>query len=655
MRNRVITIVLIFLAAALAIHVLDRSTRDVRIDATAEDLYSLTPGTLQILDKMQEEGVRPVEITLYFSLTAGKTLPKFIKDFLSYEQYVRSLLKEYERAGRGKIQVAFVDPVPDSDEAQDALDLGLDGKPINQHGDLFFFGMVFQTQTGGKDTIEFLWPDRQETIEHQISKTLYSLLWPKGKRIGVLSSLEVLGAEDNPYLARMLEAQGKKPQEPWLVMRLLRELYQVEKIEPDTDRIPRDLYDLVVVIHPKDLPQQALFALDEWITGGGNAIVLLDPYCIQDEAPQDPQQPWAALQYQPASNLSGLMSAWGITREEDRFTADLKLALNRPTTPNGPAEPVVIDLALKDRHREETLNIQEPMMQGINDLRFFMAGALEVEERAGLTVVPLITSTSSGGTLTIRPGLGGEGLTFMDLGNAAKLRQKLTPGDRPVVLAAKISGLFPTAFPQGLAVPAAEGGEESLREPLPEQERKPATVIVIADVDFIADRVAFNRSMMGMMQTVNDNANLFMNAVDDLLGASELTNVRAKQGIRRPFTLFDEIEEKADEEYQDQERALRDDLTEFQEELQAKQRDMLQKNAALYQKRVQEEVDRLNAKIKEVNRSLFEVRKARRKALESEERKVRLAVMGWMPGLVLILGVGIYLRRRLRERGLRRS
>ena len=110
---------------------------------------------------MNEEGVQPVEITLYFSDTTGKTLPRFIKDFITYERYLRHLLRSYERAAQGKIEVSVIDPVTDSDEAVEAAQDGLEGRAINQHGDQFFFGLTVETQTGSKASIPFLWPEEQ--------------------------------------------------------------------------------------------------------------------------------------------------------------------------------------------------------------------------------------------------------------------------------------------------------------------------------------------------------------------------------------------------------------------------------------------------------------------------------------------------------------
>ena len=215
MSQRTLTIGLLSIITILSIHVLYRVLEGATADVTSQHIYSLSEGTRQILDRMSDEGVQPVEITLYFSETTGNTLPRFIKDFITYERYLRHLLRSYERAAQGKIEVSFIDPFTDSDEAVEAVQDGLEGRAINQHGDQFFFGLTVETQTGSKDSIPFLWPEEQESVEYEISKRLTSLLWPGSKRIGILAGLEVFGTTDNPYLARMLAAQGRQPSEKW--------------------------------------------------------------------------------------------------------------------------------------------------------------------------------------------------------------------------------------------------------------------------------------------------------------------------------------------------------------------------------------------------------------------------------------------------------
>lgn len=678
-RSRLLSIVLIALVTVLAIHVIARNSEALRFDMTDDNLYSLSAGSHEIIEKMQQEGVKPITIKLYFSATTGKSLPKFIKDFLTYERYVRSLLQEYAVASEGKIRVQVIDPLTDSDEAQDALDYGLDGKPINQHGDLFFFGLVFETQTGSKDVIPFLWPNQQETIEYEISKRIYSLLWPSRQRIGVLSGLQVLSEANNPYMAQILAAQGKNPRDSWIAMKLLEERFDVEKIDPETDHISHDDYDLVMVVHPRDMGENVLWALDEWVTTGGNALIFVDAFSLDDQPPQNPQQPWMQLQYEPSSNLDALFNAWGLERPEDQVVVDFELGITRPVSRTGGAERLVYDLVIDGQTRDQTLNTENPVLRGLNDLRFFVAGGLRpVSENGaeegeggsagenGVTLTPLITTTAQGNTLEVKAGFpGSEGLVFQDLNNPAKVRDQFRPGSEPVALAYLVQGRLPPAYPQGADFPASTpppppglppgvqlppptDGEMIHKDPVPEEERAEATVMVFADVDFISDQVAFQNSLFGV-QAANDNHRVLLNAVDTLLGAKELMKVRAKRTIRRPFTRFDEIEEQADRQTQERERNLRAEIESFQQQLQEKTSSLGQSNAALFEKQVQDEVNQLNERLLEANRELREIRKSKRAAIEAEESWVRLTTLWLTPSLVLALGLTLFVRRKRRD------
>jgi ABC-type uncharacterized transport system involved in gliding motility auxiliary subunit len=666
MRNtRLVTIVLVAVITALAVHVVSQIAGGARVDITEDRLYSLTDGTREILEQMRSESAEPIDITLYFSATTGKSLPSFIKQFIVYEDYLRALLQEYERAAGGRLRVHFVDPKPDSDEAQQALDDGLDGKPVNQHGDLFFFGLLFETQTGSKDVIEFLWPDRQEDVEYEISRRIVELLWPSSQRIGVLSSLEMMPNTD-PYMAQLLAAQGRRPPEPWTAVRLLQERYEVRRIEPDATAIPADEIDLLAVVHPRDLPTGALWAVDEWVSKGGNTLIFIDPYSINDLPPQNPQQPWAAAQYTPASDLNRLTEGWGITREADAVAADLALATRRQVSRRGGVEPVIVDLTITRETSDRAVATDHPITRGLESLRLFTAGSLAVETVDGVTVTPLLTTTGEGATLEMRAGFpGGDELVFMDANNPARLMDAFREGSEPVVLAALVRGVLPPAFPEGATFPAApperpqglppgielpppDDAEMITTEPVAEGDRAEATVLVVADTDLLADQVAFQNSLIGTI-AVNDNHKLLLNAVDYLFGAAELMSVRAKSSIRRPFTLFDEIEAAAEQRTLERERELREEIAAFQEEIRTKQGELSRRNAALFEKKLQDDVDALNERVRAAERELREIRKDRRAALESEERRVRFSIMALMPMVVLTLGIVLSVRRRRRR------
>jgi ABC-type uncharacterized transport system involved in gliding motility auxiliary subunit len=681
--KRSVTIFLIAAIAALSIHFTYGLFEGVRADFTDDDIYSLSDGTLRILERMQEEGVQPIEMRLYFSETNGNTLPRFIKDFVTYERYLRHLLRSYERASDGRIRTHFIDPLTDSDEEEDAIKDGLEGRAINQHGDQFFFGLAIETQTGSRDSIPFLWPQEQEAIEYEITKRLTTLAWPASQRIALLSSLEIFGTADNPYLAQMLAAQGRTPSEKWLSVQLLEEAYQVSQLPPDVDHISHDEHDLVLVVHPKELSRKALWALDEWVVTGGKTLIFLDPYSITDTAPENPQQPWAALQYEPASHLDTLLAAWGLEMPRHTVAADFDLAVTRQVVRGGPNESVVVDLQMGP---DDWPDPDNPIVQGLANVRFFMPGVLRevgagtgTEDSEGddeasepsdedreFTLSPLVATTATGSSLRIQPGFGsgtGDGLYYTDLNNAARLRDAYRAGEEAVAIAYQLDGKLPSAFPEGVEFPSTEperppglppdielpppeGTEMVRKDPVPDDQRADTGVLVFADVDLISDQLGFQRNILGIVNAANDNHKLLLNSVDFLLGARELMAVRTARRLDRPFTLFDEIEADAERETLERERQIRAEIEGFQLELQTKQGEITERNAALFQKRLQDEVDLLNEGILESNAELRRIRLQRRTALENEENRIRFSVLGWMPTVVLLFGVGLFLRRR---------
>ena len=128
--------------------------------------------------------------------------------------------------------------------------------------------------------------------------------------------------------------------------------------------------------------------------------------------------------------------------------------------------------------------------------------------------------------------------------------------------------------------------------------------------------------------------------------------VRSKKPVNRPFTLFDEIEAKADERTLEREQELRTEIATFEEQLREKQ--SVANNQALFKKQLQDEVDQLNERIVEANRELIEIRKNKRAALEDQEMFVRVTTLAVTPSLVLAFGLFLFFRRRRLDQQARR-
>src|SRR5450631_3564671 len=89
----------------------------LRLDLTADKIYTLSSGTRALLAKIGE----PVTVDLYFSKNA-EGLPILYKD---YADRVEAMLRQYVRAAGGKLTLNVINPKPDTTEEEKAAAAGL--------------------------------------------------------------------------------------------------------------------------------------------------------------------------------------------------------------------------------------------------------------------------------------------------------------------------------------------------------------------------------------------------------------------------------------------------------------------------------------------------------------------------------------------------
>ena len=58
-------------------------------------------------------------------------------------------------------------------------------------------------------------------------------------------------------------------------------LFDVRDLDASTDKIDSDV-DVLMVVHPKDLTAQTEFAIDQYVLGGGHALIFVDPNAETD-------------------------------------------------------------------------------------------------------------------------------------------------------------------------------------------------------------------------------------------------------------------------------------------------------------------------------------------------------------------------------------
>src|SRR5271170_5353563 len=282
--------------------------RGMRLDLTQNRLYTLSPGTQQVLGELKE----PVNLYFYFSRgTAAKQAPLL----MPYAARVREFLEELSARSGGKIHVTVIDPQPFSDDEDRAAENGL--QSLSGGGDALYFGLVGTNSTDGRASIPSFQADREEFLEYDVAKLINDLGTPKKPVIGLMSSLSLQG-QFNPMTGQMGE--------PWPMLTQLQDLFTIRSLSADADHIDKDV-EVLMLVHPKQLPPKTLYAVDQFVMRGGRVLLLIDPNSGADISGQDPSNPLAAATANHSSDLAPLLASWGVDYDPTKVVGDLSLGL----------------------------------------------------------------------------------------------------------------------------------------------------------------------------------------------------------------------------------------------------------------------------------------------------------------------------------------
>jgi ABC-type uncharacterized transport system involved in gliding motility auxiliary subunit len=658
----VLVLVITFSAVSISQNI---GTR-LKVDITGPKLYTLSKGTKAILAKLNQ----PIKAKLYYAKTAALKGPDQIRYFNSYYEFVKSLLEEYVAASNGMFELEDIDPRPFSDDEEQAIRYGLKRFQITEEEN-FFFGLVVRTQFGVEKVIPFFSPDRQNFVEYDVSYLIDTAITRQKKKIGILSSLPVMGEDVGGYMAQMMRMQGQQPQPPWTIVEQLRRKYEVNEIPTDVNDINN--VDILLVIHPKDLPEKTLFAIDQFVLKGGRTIVCVDPHCYADKPQRNPMQ---FTQQSQSSELNVLLKTWGLEMPKDTFAGDRKLAIPASVSGDQRPEPIIGYLNLT----QECFNHDNVITATLNDVRILFAGVLrevdtgdkkpkDANEPAGsvesttaaakVERTPLILTTNEGNSWSVSSPYE---LMFPD---PAKLMGRFAKGTKPVVMGYLVTGRFKSSFPNGIEIEVdAKDGDSAKTDDGkdPNQPKKmkkhleglsdatgDCAVVVFTDVDFITDGMAYQNAFFGKI-VFGDNSALLMNTVEDLSGSGDLISIRSRGNFRRPFVVVDEIEAQADAETADEVAKINAQMEGFNKELQTIVSSAKEGQEDIVGSTIVQKKRELELKIHQAQRELRDVKLKRRERIDHLGNRLRNFNMAGAPMVILIVAAAVGVRRSVRKR-----
>jgi ABC-type uncharacterized transport system involved in gliding motility auxiliary subunit len=517
--------------------------RGWRLDLTQNRLYTMAPGTERVLASIKE----PINLYFFYSEKLAGGMPQF----KTYGVRVREFLEELAAHSNGKLHLHVIDPQPFSEEEDRAAELGIRGAPLNSEGSQFYFGLAGTNSTDGHGAIEFFDPNKEQFLEYDVVKLIYQLANPKKPVVAWLSTLP---------MAPGFDPQTGRVREPWVIYSEAEQLFNLRPLEPTATQIDPDV-NVLVLVHPKDLPPPLQFAIDQFALRGGHILVFVDPLAEADMTGGDSSNPMAAMAADKSSHLATLLNAWGVRFNSGEVIADRGNALS-VTMHQGEA-PVehlgVLGLGKDSFARDDVITA------GLSNVNVATIGFLEPltgaqacqpVNGARSCFEPLLQSSVDAEPLPVQ--------RFRVLFDPATLLEGFKPTGQRYTLAARVSGnvhsAFPAGPPTGVTLPP---GQVALKT-----SAKPLNLVVFADADLLSDYLwVRQQNFFGqrLTQAWASNGDMVENALDNLAGSADLISVRGRASYLRPFDRVDRLRRAADDRFrakeQELERQLRDTET----------------------------------------------------------------------------------------------
>ena len=458
----------------------NRFLRAYRLDVTEERLHSLTPSSVKVLQNLPE----PVIAKLYYSPELGRRNPEIR---LMYDR-VRQLLDEFSRLEPDNFSYKTYHPKTLDDIEDQAIAAGLQPLPLVDLSQNGFFGLVLTDSADRRQIIPFFALERYGYLEQDIIERLY-MLYHQKKTLGLISGLPVF---DTPFADGYVSPR-------WNIMDEIEKFYDI-RIISNVDDLAK--IDLLMIVHPQNLPEKIVDAIKQYSEFGGKTLLLLDTAAEATRifSPNN-------IEFYP-SNLNGLDKFFGFRFYNELVVADLDNSITVDATKNYSTNPVFTQDVVQFVAPAASMNPDFPITANLQGVLFASVSAI-IPEGNRSAFLPLIKGGDKSGVLS---------------------SEVVYEGKNPT----ELLGMFkPDGKLKFLAALLVENKKDN-----------PFEVVVVADTDFIYD--TFWSSPRTILENnyfipLYDNANFILNSLDYLAGDETLIDLRGKTKKIRRFEGVEEL------------------------------------------------------------------------------------------------------------------
>lgn len=593
------------------------SLRGWRLDLTRNHLYTTAPGTDRILKNIKE----PINLYFFFSEKVANQIPQL----KAYGVRVREFLEELQARSGGNVRLHVIDPQPFSEDEDRASELGVRSTPVGTTGSSFFFGLAGTNSTDGHATIDFFDPAKEQFLEYDVVKLIYTLANPKKPVVAWLSTIN-MGESFDQRTGQMRPA--------WALYAQAEQLFDIRNVEPNATRIDSDVSALVI-IHPKGLSPATQWAIDQYALHGGHILLFVDPVAEADPTAADQQNPMAAMGADKSSHFNTLLSAWGVSFDPKEVVADRARALSVSMRQG---EPPVQHLGILGLD-SSSFNKSDVVTAGLSNVNVATTGFVAPLKGATTKFESILQSSAESEPLPSS--------RFAMLFDPSSLRDGFKPTGKRYTIAARVTGNIKTMFPGGPpAGVTLAPGQTVLKDSV-----KPLNLIVFADTDMLSDFMwVHEQNFFGqaVAQAWASNGDLVLNALDNLTGSADLISVRGRETFTRPFERVEALRRVADDRFRAKEQELEKELRDTEDKLTALQSKRSDKSSIILTPEQEKELSQFEDEKVSIRKQLRAVRAGldeNIKGLGTEVKVVNIVVVPFLFAM-LALFVAVWRRRQ---------